>query len=60
MCIHVWSDEGETCVSGESTNKVDNSTLAVDCSDEEFGKKEASLYTKYCTDRTVPKHGTRS
>ena len=52
MWIHVWSDEGETMlVTGESTNKVDNSTLAVDCSDEEFGKIEASLYTKYCTER---------
>ena len=33
----VWSDEGETIlVSVESTDKFDNSTLAVDCSDEKF------------------------
>ena len=31
------SDEGETkLVSVESTDKFDNSTLAVDCSDEDF------------------------
>ena len=31
-------------VSVESTDKLDNSTLAVDCSDEEFRSIEASLY----------------
>ena len=31
-------------VSVESTDRLDNSTLAVDCSDEEFRSIEASLY----------------
>ena len=31
-------------VSVESTDRFDNSTLAVDCSDEEFRTIEASLY----------------
>ena len=39
------SDEREaTLVSVESTEKFDNSALAVDCSGEEFGTIEASLY----------------
>ena len=39
-----WSDEGEAMdFSLESTDKFDNSALAVDCSDEEFGTLEASL-----------------
>ena len=47
--LHLWmqgrSDEGETMlVSVESTDKFDNSTLAVDCSDEDFRSMEASLY----------------
>ena len=31
-------------VSVDSTNKFDNNTLALDCSDEEFRSIEASLY----------------
>ena len=47
--LHLWmqarSDEVETMlVSVESTDKFDNSTLAVDCSDEEFRSIEASLH----------------
>ena len=47
--LHLWMqarpDEGETVlVSVESTDKFDNSTLAVDCPDEEFRSIEASLY----------------
>ena len=43
--MQAWSDEGETrLVSVESTDKFDNSTLAVDCSDEEFRSIVASLY----------------
>ena len=46
--LHLWiqalSDEGETIlVSVEKTDKFDSSTLAVDCSDEEFRSIEASL-----------------
>ena len=38
-------DEGETLlVSVESIDKFDNSTLAVDCSDEKLESIEASLY----------------
>ena len=34
-----WSDEGGTLlVSAEKTDKFDSSTLAVDCSDEEFSR----------------------
>ena len=40
-----WSDEGETIlVSVGSAAHFDNSTPAVDCSDEEFSTIEASLY----------------
>ena len=40
-----WSDEGQTLlVSVESTDRFDNSALAVDCSEEEFKSIEASLY----------------
>ena len=42
--MQAWSGGGETrLVSVESTAKFDNRTLAVDCSDEEFGSIEASL-----------------
>ena len=46
--LHLWmqalSDEGEPMlVSVESTDKLDNSNLAVDCPDEEFRTIEASL-----------------
>ena len=47
--VHLWvqalSDEGETMlVSVESTDRFDNNTLAMDCSDEEFRTIEASVY----------------
>ena len=45
LWMQAWTDEGETMlVSVESTHKVDNCTLAIDCSDEEFGSIETSLY----------------
>ena len=41
--MQAWSDEGETMlVSVESTDQFDNSTLAVDCPDEEFRTIEAA------------------
>ena len=43
--MQAWLDEGETLlVSVESIDKFDNSTLAVDCSDEKLESIEASLY----------------
>ena len=46
LWMQAWSDEGETMlVSVENTDKFDNSTLVVDCSDEEFRSIEASLYS---------------
>ena len=45
LWMQAWSDDGETTlVSVESTDKFDNSTLAVDCSDEEFRSIVASFY----------------
>ena len=45
MWMQAWSDEGEIMlVSVESTDRFDNSTLAVDCPDEEFRSIGASLY----------------
>ena len=45
LWMQTWSDEGETMlVSVESTDKFDNSTVAVDCSDEEYRSIEASHY----------------
>ena len=44
LWMQAWSDEGETVlVSVESTDKFDNSTVAVDCSDEEYRSIEASI-----------------
>ena len=40
-----WSDQGEQMLAiVEGSYKLDNSTLAVDCSGEEFGTIGASLY----------------
>ena len=45
LWMQAWSDEGEKkLVSADTTDKFDNSTLAVDCSNEEFRSIEASLY----------------
>ena len=45
LWVQAWADEGATMLfSVESTDKYDNSTLAVDCSKEEFSTIEASLY----------------
>ena len=43
--MQVSSDEGKTIVvSVESTDKFDNSTLAMDCSGEDFRSIGTSLY----------------
>ena len=45
LLVQAWADEGATILfSVESTDKFDNSTLAVDYSEEEFSTIEASLY----------------
>ena len=45
LWMQTWSDEGETMlVSVESTDKFDNSTVEVNCSDEEYRSIEASLH----------------
>ena len=45
LWVQAWSDQGEKMlVSVESTDKFDSSTIAFDCSDEEFRSIEASLY----------------
>ena len=60
--IQACSDEVETMlVSVESTDKFDNSTLAVDCSDEDFRPIESSLHQNIVqNDSRVSKRGTRS
>ena len=45
LWMQAWSNQGEKkLVSVESTDKFDSSTIAFDCSDEEFTSIEASLY----------------
>ena len=45
LWMQAWSYEGERMlVSVESSDKFDNSTLAVDCADKEFRTIDASLY----------------
>ena len=44
LSVQEWSHEGETMlVSVGSTDKFDNSTFSVDCSQEQFRTIEASL-----------------
>ena len=44
LWMQAWSNQGEKMlVSVESTDRFDNSTLAFDCSDEEFKPIESSL-----------------
>ena len=51
LWVQAWSDEGETrLVSVESTSKLDNSTLAVDCSGESSDQSRRHS-TGYCTER---------
>ena len=45
LWMQAWSNQGEKMlVSVESTDKFDSSTIAFDCSDEEFTSIEGSLY----------------